>query len=246
MIKHTALIVDDDSNNSKLLKIYLKRHCPYIEVVGVANSVNEAILLYEKSKPELLYLDVCLGDEDSFNIIDSLEDFKGEVIFISAFHEYAIKAIKYDVVDFIIKPIEINDLIAATNKAILKISKHKEKKVEDTLNKTIIKFIAIPSIDKIELIKVDKIIYCESEGRYTIFHIMDCKKTKVTSRNLGEYEKLLNNNYFFRIHNKYLVNLDMVSNINKSAGNYCELVNNKSLPIAKRRQEKLHRFLNLK
>lgn len=108
-----------------------------------------------------------------------------------------------------------------------------------------IDFIAVPSVSKIDVLKVDKLLYCEAEGRYTTFYF-EGGKTIVSSKNLGEYEKQLPNDLFFRIHHKYLVNLEKVSSINKEGGRYCEMLNHSFLPISKRRQEKFNRFLKLK
>jgi two-component system LytT family response regulator len=106
-------------------------------------------------------------------------------------------------------------------------------------------FIAVPSVSKIDVLKVDKLLYCEAEGRYTTFYLED-GKTITSSKNLGEYEKQLPNDLFFRIHHKYLINLKKVSSINKEGGRYCEMLNNSFLPISKRKQEEFNRFLRLK
>ncbi len=110
---------------------------------------------------------------------------------------------------------------------------------------TKVDFIAVPSVSKIDVLEVSKLLYCEAEGRYTTFFLED-GKTIVSSRNLGEYEKQLPSNLFFRIHHKYLVNLQKVSSINKEGGRYCEMLNSSFLPISKRRQDKFNRFLRLK
>ncbi len=106
-------------------------------------------------------------------------------------------------------------------------------------------FLAVPSVSKIDVLKVDKLLYCEAEGRYTTFYL-EGGKTIVSSKNLGEYERQLPVNSFFRIHHKYLINMKKVASINKEGGRYCEMSDKKFLPISKRRQEKFNRFLNLK
>ena len=106
-------------------------------------------------------------------------------------------------------------------------------------------FIAIPSTKKIDFIKIDDILYFESDGRYTIIHLRD-KTTFFVSKNIGEYDKILAPKYFFRIHKKYLINLKYIININNSDGSHCELAGNLKLPVAKRRKEDLVSFLNIK
>ena len=104
--------------------------------------------------------------------------------------------------------------------------------------------IAVSSVDSIDLIVPDDLLYLEADGNYTTFHISD-STTIISSRNLGSYEKQLDSLVFFRIHNKYIVNINKVKSINKSSGDYCEITNGKRLPIAKRRKVELYRFLNL-
>lgn len=136
------------------------------------------------------------------------------------------------------------ELIVALDKAVKSIKEKNELEKSKT-GKDCSDLIAIPYSNKIDIIHPEDIVYIEADGRYTIFHLTNGNH-KIASRNLGEYEKLLNTKHFFRIHHSYIVNLNMVTNINKSSGNYCELLNNKALPIAKRRQEQLHRFLKIK
>lgn len=251
---YKALIIDDEIDNITLLKIHLTRNCPNIEIVGQATNVIEGIEQYSKEKIDILFLDINLGIDDSFTFLDSIINLDSEIIFVSSYDEFGVKAIKYNAVGYIIKPIDVEDLKKAVNKAIISLN-NKERLKEVMSNqgdnsvaesfKEYPELIAIPSADKIDIVHVDYIVYAEADGRYTIFHLTNgCKK--IASKNLGEYEKLFNPRHFFRIHHRYIVNLHMITNINKSAGNYCELLNNISLPIAKRRQDQLHRFLNIK
>lgn len=241
--KFTAIVVDDDLDNLNILKIYLQRYCHNIEVIGAATSIDKAISLYNDLQPEILFLDIELDNSNAFYLIDHLNNLSSQIVFVSSHEKFALKAIKYQAVDFVKKPIEINDLIAASNRAVSRILKN-----SNIIEKPSVKldFLAIASTKKIELLKLSDLVYCEADGRYTNFHLSNNEK-RVSCRNLGEYEALLSNNKnFFRIHHKYIINLKKIKNINKTSGNYCEFENNLSLPIAKRRQEKLIRHLNLK
>ena len=242
MKKYSAIIVDDNQDDIVLLQIYLKKHCPEIDVKATTTSVDGAIDIYNKYTPEILFLDIQLDSENIFDFIDKIVTLSSQLIFVSSHDEFAIKTIQYQAVDFVLKPIQINDLIAAVNRAIQKIKLSGNSKREEVE----LKFIAIPSIDKINIIKVDDIIYCEADGRYTNFYLAN-KKKKVSCRNLGEYEEIFSGtDSFYRIHYKYIVNLNKLININKAAGNYCEFENKISLPIAKRRQQELSKHLKLK
>ena len=167
--------------------------------------------------------------------------------------EYAISAFKFNAVDFILKPIDPKDLLV-TFKRIEDCFKNNNfttpsqiKSVKSSIGSktTDYNFIAIPSTKKIDFVRIDDILYLESDGRYTTIHLVD-KSTLFVSKNIGEYEKLLSTSYFFRIHKKYLINLKYIININNSDGSNCELVGKLMLPVAKRRKEDLVSFLNIR
>lgn len=248
MQNHSVLIVDDESDNIELLKIYLKKYCKSVDTIYTETTVEGAIESYCEHYPDILLLDIELGnDVTSFNILEALPNLLAEIVFITSHTEYAIKAInKVKPAAYLIKPIKPTDLIMAMDKVVSAIFNKKSQSIlKDQNANKYLNFVAIPSSNKIEVIHTEDIVYLQANGRYTTFFLLDGTQ-KVASRNLGEYEKQLDPNLFFRIHHSYIVNLNMVLNINKSAGNYCELSNKQSLPIAKRRQEQLHRFLKIK
>jgi len=249
-MKFTALLVDDEQENIELLSIYLKKHFPNVSICGSATNVEGGIEKYYEHFPDILFLDIQLGNEDCFAIIESLSNLKSEVIIVSSHEEYALKAISYNVCSYVLKPIEIKELIIGVNKAInnITLKRQSESLFREEISyagKERLKLIALPSLTKIELVSMDEIIYAEADGRYTLFRLIT-GKTIISTRNLGEFEDKFDDAMFFRIHHGYIVNLSMVRNINISAGNYCEMMNDKMLPIAKRRKEKLQRFLKLK
>jgi two-component system LytT family response regulator len=242
--KIKALIVEDDKVNITILKILLDKYCPEIEVIAEAETSEVFIdLLFDKN-PDLLFLDIHLGEEkNSLEILAETEGLNCEIIIISGDETYAIEAInKYKVAGYISKPIKLIDLkkviLHAINKIELrKVEERQPKKLTD-------KLIAVSDTKNIEFISIDDILYLEADGKYTVFYLVD-GKTKIVSKNIGEYEKSLPNYIFFRVHHKYIINIQKVESINKSDGTYCYLTNGKSIPIAKRRQEALRNFLNL-
>ncbi len=250
MKTHGALIVDDEQDNIDLLRIHLSRHCPNIEVVGTATNVSEAIRKFIEFEPEILMLDIRLGTENAFQFLDSIESSKCEVVFVSSLREYGVKAVNYNATAFIVKPINVEDLKMAINKAVGNIhARNKDSQEKNLITQHKVEkygyILAVPSTSKVDLIHVDYIVYAEADGRYTIFHLTN-GTTKIASKNLGEYERQLDPNQFFRIHNSYIINLKHVIGINKKDGSYCELKNNIALPIAKRRQDALGKFLRIK
>lgn len=248
MQKYTVLIVDDDLENANLLKIYLTKYARCIDNIYIASSANEAVESYLEHYQDILLLDIELeNNTNSFQIIEALPNINAEIIFVTSHREYAIQAINnVKTAGYLLKPVKISELVVAIDKAVNNI---KNKDIaQNSVSNTETHYpelVAIPSSNKIDLVHRDDIVYIEADGRYAIFHLTNGNH-KIASRNLGEFEKQLDPKMFFRIHHSYLVNLSMVLNINKSAGNYCELLNGKALPIAKRRQEQLHRFLKIK
>lgn len=253
MSKISTILVDDETKNNELLTIYLEKYCPVIDIVEIATSVEDAIAKINTLKPKLIFLDIILSEGTGFDVIDGIKYEDYLVVFITAYQEYAITAFKFNAIDFLLKPIDSKDLIVTVKK--VEDNLHNEyfttpSQIESTKTSIAAKtsdynFIAIPSTKKIDFIRIDDILYFESDGRYTIIHLLD-KTTFFVSKNIGEYDKILAPNYFFRIHKKYLINLKYIVNINNSDGSNCELVGNLILPVAKRRKEGLVSFLNIK
>ena len=253
MFKISAIIIDDEIKNNELLNIYLAKYCPTIEVVAVATTVEDAIIKINNLQPKLIFLDIIMQDGTGFDVIEKIEYEDFSVVFITAFQEYAVTAFKFNAIDFLLKPIDPKDLISTVNileenlknKLFTTDSQLQSTKTSIETKTSDYNFIAIPSTKKIDFIKIDDILYFESDGRYTIIHLRD-KTTFFVSKNIGEYDKILAPKYFFRIHKKYLINLKYIININNSDGSHCELVGNLVLPVAKRRKEDLVSFLNIK
>jgi two-component system LytT family response regulator len=249
MNRYKAYIVDDESDNVDLLKYLLKKYCLNIEIIGESNTFQDCINDLNTLNPEILFLDIKLNDKNAFDILDVINSSESEIIFVTAYQEFALKAFKYNAIDYVLKPISIEDLVVSVNKAILRIE---EKKIFE--NQILNNFpssksnsssiLTISSLDKIEIIKKSDILFCKSDGRYTTFYLTD--KTEILAcKNIGEFEILLNDDIFFRIHNSYIINVSHVKNINKKVGYYCEMINGAFLPIAKRRYQSFSDFLNL-
>jgi|TARA_B110000285_G_scaffold233410_1_gene307156 two-component system LytT family response regulator len=194
-----------------------------------------------------------MGDGTGFDVLDAITYSDYLIVFITAYQEYAISAFKFNAVDFILKPIDPKDLLV-TFKRIEDCFKNNNfttpsqiKSVKSSIGSktTDYNFIAIPSTKKIDLVRIDDILYLESDGRYTTIHLVD-KSTLFVSKNIVEYEKLLSTSYFFCIHKKYMINLKYIINISNSDGSNCELVGKLMLPVAKRRKEDLVSFLNIR
>lgn len=253
MNTYKAVIVDDEINNILLLKHFIERYCLHLEVVGEALTTTEAITIINELEPEILFLDIRLNGTEVFEMLDQIKIIKGQVIFVTSHDEYALKAIKYNAIDYILKPIIIEELIISINKAIIKIEQQnyfdfnngaKINKIQKDISESR-DYIAVASLDKIDLIKVSEIIYISADSKYAVFHMVNGKKY-VSNKNLIYYENILEASVFFRIHKSYIINIKYTSRIIKKDGSYCELISGIMLPIAKRKQEQFNRFLKIK
>lgn len=252
MKNYKALILDDQIENVELIKIYLQQHSVAFAEIYTATTLKEAISICVEKQPEILFLDISLGnDETSFSIIQKCSIESCEIIFISSYDKFAIQAIDYSVCAYLIKPISAFELMNVVDKAIKNLrNKQILKNTQlqlDNLNSFSIKesIIAIPAVDKISILNIEEVIYCEADGKYTKFYLNDDTDC-VSSRNIGEYEDILILNSFFRVHYKFIINMNYLSLIDKRNGYYCLLKNGKNIPISRRRQEAFNKFLRLK
>lgn len=250
MRKIDVLIVDDEIDNSDLLKHFLRKYCPAINDIAVANDFDQAVDLINNNHYDLLFLDIVLDDKTAFELLKQVEDHPF-IIFVTAFDHFAIESFKYNTIDYILKPVQIQSLIEAVERVLAKIEKNEtvNHREIDNFQKSInnhspIDFVTISNVNKVNLVKKSDILYCKSSGRYTEFHLMN-KSTLVASKSLGEYENQLAFKTFFRIHNSYMINLNHLVDISKKSGNYCHLVDGTELPISRRRFDKLLHYLNI-
>lgn len=248
----SAVLVDDEIRNIELLKTYLNTFLTQVDVKGTAQNVKDAVWLINDLKPQLLFLDIKLTDGTAFDILDAIEDKEVKVICITSYDSYGIEAFKYGVSDYVLKPISVEELVLSVRKVQTELEKEHyvrqnrnvgDKGSSDSRNN--LDFIAVPYANGIHFVKLNEIIYLRSEGHSTEFFLTN--ETRLTSnRILGEFESSMDRRRFFRIHNSYLVNLHQVTNINNENGSYCVMSNGDRLPIARRRQDALDKFLKLK
>lgn len=254
MIRYKAIIIDDDINNISNLRCFIYNYGLDIEVIGEVCTINEALSLIEKYSPDILFMDVQINGKEVFELLDQIKMDYLQLIFITYHAEYALKAIKYNPIDYILKPLTADDFIVATSKAIDKLEQNKFFSYGNNIpeiNNSVSQivgtrdYIAVASYDKIEIIKVSDIVYMVSDSKYATFHLINGKK-HISNKNLIYYELILDRTSFFRIHKSYIINISYTTRIIKKDGSYCELLNGILLPIAKRKKDELNRFLKIK
>ncbi|MBN8698560.1 MAG: response regulator transcription factor [Chitinophagales bacterium] len=245
-----TVIVDDDFRDRDILKQLLERYCPdEVEVAGSASNVAEAFLLIAEKKPGLVFLDIELGSESGFDLLKKFTQYPFRVIFATAHDQYAIQAIKFNALDYLLKPIEIAELVNAVQK--VKESGHLSldaelKNLVENLAHPHHKSnrVAIPVSNGYKMISVESILFCEAKKEYTYIHCRD-QPTICSSVNLGEYEMLLANYSFCRVHHSFLVNKEHVKQYNKGEGGELLLENNMTIPVSRRKKQEVLEWLKV-
>ena len=242
-----CIIIDDEAKSIKLLQNMLEMYCPSIKVQATDTQAKNGLLLIDELQPQLVFLDVEMPHLNGFDLLKKLEPVNFETIFVTAYSHYAVEAFEHHATGYITKPIKVEKLIAAVNTAVKRIE---EKSINKNLFSLLEQNTKQAAPDKIPLsttsglvfVKLADILYCESSGNYTNFYLCGDKKIMV-SRQLGEYEKLLPEANFTRIHDKYIINLSFIKEYIKGSGGDVVLENGKELPVASRRKEEfLARF----
>jgi two-component system, LytTR family, response regulator len=238
-----TILVDDEANNLQFLQSLLKENCPSLDVIETANAAADGLLLIKELQPQLVFMDVDMPGMTGFEVLQKLEPLNFEVIFVTAFNQYAMEAFEYNAVAYITKPIVTEKLIAAVEKAAIKIedkkyNKHLFSLLENVQQKNEHDKIALPTLQGLQFVKLSQINYLESSGNYCNFFLKDNSKVMV-SRQLGEYEKLLPSDNFVRIHDKHIINLTCIQEYIKGNGGEVILENGARLTVAARRKDEL-------
>lgn len=245
MIK--AFIVDDEPALRELNQTLIKKHFDDIIVIGTAGTVAEAVTFINEYQPQLLILDIRLSDGTGFNILQKIKPYNYSLIFVTAYNEFAIKAIRFSAIDYILKPIDEQEFCDAIEKALTSINSSKlQEQVKTFFNyyekKTQNRRIVLKTSDAINIVDVSDIAFCRSESNYTTFHFTNGSKIMI-SKVLKEYEELLTEYGFFRPHHSFLVNLLFISKLDKSDGGFLILKDGTEVPVSLRRKKKLIQVL---
>jgi two-component system, LytTR family, response regulator len=236
-----TIIVDDEPKNVRILNKLLTDYCKDVKIIGSAADSNEAMHLINELKPDLVFLDIEMPNGNAFDLLDKLMPIHFEIIFITAFENYSLKAFKYSALDYLLKPVSIEDLEIAVQKAKNQTNnKNINLQVKSLLqninvaNKGLQK-IAVHTLEGLEFLKIENIIRLEAKGSYTEFYLNDKSKI-IGSKSIKEYEDLLSEDIFIRIHNSHIVNLNYIKKYHKGRGGYIILEDGKNIEVATRRK----------
>src|SRR6478736_5490224 len=236
-----GLIVDDELKSRESLKILLEDFCEGVEVIALCQNVDESIEAIQRLHPDVVFLDIQLQRETGFDLLTRLKHFDFNVIFTTAYSEYAIKAFKFSAIDYLLKPIDIEELKRAISKLNKKINDNLSVKLEHLVQNLKVTSsenykLALPTFEGLYFVKVSDIVYCEASSNYTEIVTADGKK-HIVSRTLKEYDEILTDHNFYRIHNSYLINLNAIKKYVRGEGGYVVMRDDRSLDVSKRKKE---------
>lgn len=232
----TTLLIDDEPIALKHLAALLAKYAPDLDIKAAVSSVEEAVDAILVFKPELVFLDIELSGENSFDILEQTKALHYEKIFVTAHSQFGVQAIKQNATGYVLKPIDKLELIEAIEKASTKIYKTNNRQAssiaESNAGST---RLGLPTLEGLLFVDLNKILYCEADGRYTRFYFAN--KKILVSKNIGEYEAILPEQSFVRIHNHYLVNINHIDQYIKGRGGYVIMANGASLEVSARKKD---------
>ncbi|MEM9917222.1 MAG: LytTR family DNA-binding domain-containing protein [Bacteroidota bacterium] len=238
----TALIVDDELDSRETLTAFLGKYCPSVQVKGTAANIVEAKKAIKNLQPQLVFLDIEMPYGNAFDLLDQLEEISFETIFITAFSQYAIQALNLSAAHYLLKPIDIDELIIAVDKVKERLNSQQEKNHTSILLQNISSLntqnqkIVLPLINGFEVKRVRDVRYCEAEDNFTKFHFTD-GQTSLICRKLKFYEQVLDPLGFYRIHRSTLINLEYVQRYIKGKGGQVIMDNQRELEVAQARKK---------
>lgn len=248
MKQFTAILIDDESSSRNSLRQKLINHCKEITIIAECESGEEGIIAIQHHKPDIVFLDVEMPRMNGFVMLQQLETRNFELIFTTAYDHYAIRAIHFSALDYLVKPIEIKTLTEAVERARQKKQTDiPNQRIETLLHnlideKNIHNRIAIPSLEGLQFIEITDIIYLEAESNYTFVHLQAGTKLTV-SKTLKDFEELLPSLVFIRIHHSYIINKNHLRKYLKGEGGQVLLSNGKILDVARRKKEDFMRAI---
>lgn len=238
----TAVIVEDEIRNREFLKKLVEEFCPEVKVVALASTVEEAVAAINLHQPGIVFLDIELHSGSGFDVLQGVSKKNFNVIFTTAYDHYAVKAIKFSAVDYLLKPVDMEELQAAVKKVAEKMETTDNQQALQMLLQNVRKSvdsdfsITLPTAEGLEFVPLQQIIRLEASGPYTHFFMKGSKKIMVC-KNLKEYEMLLSDHNFFRVHNSHIINMKEVKRLVKSDGGYAVMNDESMINISPKKKE---------
>ena len=237
----TATIVDDEPYSCEALVTLLDRYCPDVKVLDICYSAASALMSIKEQNPQILFLDIEMPHMNGFELLEKLPEINFELIFTTSYDQYAIKAIRFSALDYLLKPIDSGELQKAVQKAISSMDRPLPQQIELLLQKlnnpkVPVSKIAIPTMEGLHMILMESIISCASDRNYSILFLKNKQKI-IASRTLKEIEEMLEDYSFTRVHHSYLVNLNEVEKYMKGEGGYLLMSDGTTIDVSRSRKE---------
>jgi two-component system LytT family response regulator len=239
----TAILVDDEIKSLNALLLLLKKHCAQVDVIATCSDAATALEKINRLQPDLIFLDISMPGKNGIELMQELSANVPEVIFVTAYDDYMLQAFKFSAVDYLLKPVDETDLTEAVDRAQMRINKKKKMEgmeilmynLRSQLHSHEVK-LCIPSQHGFEVILLQDIIYCEACSSYTKFYLSN-RKQVVTSKTIKEYESLLADSFFVRVHRSYLINLRHVKEYRRGEEGTITMTDGQEIKVAKRKKE---------
>ena len=248
MSKIKAILIDDEPGNIATLTKMVAEYCTDVELLATANDILEAEKLIHQHQPDLIFLDIEMPHGNGFDLLNNLAPIKFEVVFVTAFNAYAIQAFKYSAVDYILKPVSINDLKNAVIKVKNRLEKNQLNQRIDSLLSNLKtessgrKRMGISTQDGIDFEEFDNIMYLQGENNYTSIYLNN-KPKEIASKAIGEFEELLPKKIFCRIHKSYIININYIKKYQKGRGGFVIMQDGTSIEVSIRKKDEFLRLL---
>jgi two-component system LytT family response regulator len=234
-----AVVIDDEQDAIDFLCGAIDQYCPDTEVVGYSTNISDGLKEIVLKNPDIVFLDIAMPSGNGFELLNQIPDRNFEVVFVTAYDEHAIQAFRYSAIDYLLKPVDITELIAAVNKvtkSFTKANRHVVNVLLDNLKSGSPKKLSLPTTTGFEFVLIDDIIRIEADRSYCCFYLSQRRKYLV-SRCLNDYHRLLENNSFFRVHNSHLINMKQVKSYMRRDGGYVEMTDSSQIPISRTKKD---------
>ena len=237
-----AIIIDDEPDCVKLLALQLKMYCPQVQVAAECTASSEGILKIKELQPDIVFLDIEMPVMNGFQLLEQVGNINFSLVFVTAYDQFAVKAFRFNALDYLLKPIDGKDLKVAVEKALhQKLDPQQLRLMKQQLSNGE-RFqpdkIALPYQNGVTFAEIKNVLYCEADNNYTRFFIAGGQQY-IVSKTLGDIQDVLEERNFLRVHRQYLVNLDHIKKYVRGDGNYLIMSNDESIPVARNKKERL-------
>lgn len=236
-----TIIIEDEEKSLYVLQEMIGQFAPDLDICGTAGHIQHAVALIGTTQPDLVFLDICIADGTGFDVLRNLPSKDFELIFITAYDNHALEAFRFAAIDYLLKPIGIQQFEEAVDRARKRLTEHtRSKSVDSLLHNLTVRFeqnkkVSIPTFSGYEFVELTDIIWCRSDGSYTTFYLSNHSHI-ISSRRIGHYESMLFSNNFCRIHNSIIINMQFIKSYVKGKGGYVVMSDGTELEISQRRK----------